>query len=94
VRVVDVDMGEAVPGAIFYAHGYAGRARIVVELDQSHLLGSTFVGPGVAKLLHSATIAVVGQIPIGRLWHAVPSFPTISEVWPQLLEAYRYGESS
>jgi dihydrolipoamide dehydrogenase len=23
-----------------------------------------------------------------RLWHAVPSFPAISEVWPYLLEAY------
>jgi hypothetical protein len=43
----------------------------------------------VAELLYSATVAVAGQVPIGRLWHAVPCFPTISEVWLRLLEAYR-----
>jgi len=47
------------------------------------------VGPGVAEMLHSATIAVAGQVPVDRLWHAVPCFPTISEVWLRLLEAYR-----
>ena len=91
VRTVDVDMGEAVPGANFYADGYAGRARMVVDEDQGHLLGVSFVGPGVAEMLHSATIAVAGQVPITRLWHAVPCFPTISEVWLRLLEAYRDG---
>ena len=40
------------------------------------------------ELLHSATIAVVGEVPLDRLWHAVPSYPTISEVWLRLLEAY------
>jgi dihydrolipoamide dehydrogenase len=53
------------------------------------LLGVTFVGPGVEELLHSATIAVAGQVPLTRLWHAVPCFPSISEVWLRLLEAYR-----
>jgi dihydrolipoamide dehydrogenase len=47
------------------------------------------VGPGVTELLHAATIAVAGQVPIDRLWHAVPCFPTISELWLRLLEAYR-----
>jgi dihydrolipoamide dehydrogenase len=42
----------------------------------------------VAELLHSATVALVGQVPLTRLWHAVPSFPTVSEVWLRLLEAY------
>ena len=50
---------------------------------------ATFVGPDVAELLHSATVAVVGEVPLHRLWHAVPSYPTISEVWLRLLEAYR-----
>jgi hypothetical protein len=45
--------------------------------------------PGVTQLLHSATIAVAGQVPVDRLWHAVPCFPTISELWLRLLEAYR-----
>ncbi|WP_433281448.1 dihydrolipoyl dehydrogenase family protein [Pseudonocardia xinjiangensis] len=88
VRAVDVDL-ERVPGALLFADGYRGRARIVVDLDHEYLLGATFVGPGMAELLHSATVAVAGRVPIDRLWHVVPCFPTISEVWLRLLEAYR-----
>lgn len=88
VRAVDQDLG-AVAGASLYADGYRGRARMVVDLDRNVLRGVTFVGPGVGELLHSATLAVVGEIPIDRLWHAVPSYPTISEVWLRLLETYR-----
>lgn len=94
VRTVDVDMGATVPGASFYADGYAGRARMVVDEDRGCLLGMSLVGPGVAEMLHSATIAVAGQVPIARLWHAVPCFPTISEVWLRLLEAYRDGQQA
>jgi pyruvate/2-oxoglutarate dehydrogenase complex dihydrolipoamide dehydrogenase (E3) component len=89
VRSVDIDIGEVVKGAQLYADGYTGRARMVVDLDGDHLLGLTLVGPGATEMLHSATIAVVGQVPIARLWHAVPCFPTISELWLRLLEAYR-----
>jgi dihydrolipoamide dehydrogenase len=89
IQVVDVEIGEAVMGAKLYADGYAGRARMVVDLDRGHLLGVTFVGPGVSELLHSATIAVAAQVPIDRLWHSVPCFPTITEVWLRLLERYR-----
>ena len=89
VRVIDVEIGDVVMGAKLYADGYTGRARMVVDLDHDYLLGVTFVGPGVSELLHSATIAVAGRVPIDRLWHAVPCFPTISEVWLRLLEAYR-----
>lgn len=91
VHAVDVEIGDAVMGARLYADGYRGRARIVVDLDAGNLLGATFVGPGVSELVHSATIAVAGQVPIDRLWHAVPCFPTISEIWLRLLEAYRAG---
>jgi dihydrolipoamide dehydrogenase len=89
IKTVDVNIGEAVPGANFYADGYTGRARMVVDLNHGYLLGVTFVGPGVAELLHSATIAVAARVPIDRLWHAVPCFPTISEVWLRLMEAHR-----
>lgn len=89
VRVIDVEIGDAVEGAKLHADGYTGRARMVVDADQEYLLGVTFVGPGVAELLHSATVAVAGRVPIQRLWHAVPCFPTISEIWLRLLEAYR-----
>jgi pyruvate/2-oxoglutarate dehydrogenase complex dihydrolipoamide dehydrogenase (E3) component len=89
IKTVDVDMGATVPGANFYADGYTGRARIVVDVEHGYLLGASFVGPGVAELLHSATIAVAARVPIERLWHAVPCFPTISEVWLRLMEANR-----
>jgi dihydrolipoamide dehydrogenase len=88
VRAVDLDIS-SVAGAGLYADGYRGRARMVVDLDREILLGVTFVGPGVGELIHSATIAVAGEVPVSRLWHAVPSFPTVSEVWLRLLEAYR-----
>ena len=89
VHAVDVEIGDVVKGAKLYADGYTGRARMIVDVDHGYLLGVTFVGPGVSELLHSATVAVVGRVPIDRLWHAVPCFPTISEVWLRLLEAYR-----
>jgi pyruvate/2-oxoglutarate dehydrogenase complex dihydrolipoamide dehydrogenase (E3) component len=92
INTVDVNIGDTVSGANFYADGYTGRARIVVDLDHGYLLGATFVGPGVAELLHAATIAVAGQVSMDRLWHAVPCFPTISEVWLRLMEAYRDTE--
>ncbi|MCX5150971.1 NAD(P)/FAD-dependent oxidoreductase [Streptomyces sp. NPDC048550] len=88
VRAVDYDLGK-VSGAGLYADGYRGRARMVVDLDREVLLGVTFVGPGAAELVHAATIAVAGEVPIDRLWHAVPAFPTISEIWLRLLETYR-----
>jgi dihydrolipoamide dehydrogenase len=87
-RVVDYEIGK-VAGASLYGDGYRGTARMVVDLDRGHLIGVTFVGPGVGELLHSATVAVAGQVPIERLWHAVPAYPTISEVWLRLLETYR-----
>ncbi|MEU5164345.1 NAD(P)/FAD-dependent oxidoreductase [Streptomyces sp. NPDC020875] len=90
VRAVDHDIA-SVAGASLYADGYRGRARLVVDLDRRIVLGATFVGPAVSELLHSATIAVVGEVPLDRLWHAVPSYPTISEIWLRLLETYRQG---
>ncbi|HXT87935.1 MAG TPA: NAD(P)/FAD-dependent oxidoreductase [Trebonia sp.] len=86
-RVVDYDLG-SVSGAALHADGYAGRARMVVDEDRQVILGMTFVGPDVAELLHAATIAIAGEVPLKRLWHAVPAFPTISEVWLRLLEGY------
>jgi pyruvate/2-oxoglutarate dehydrogenase complex dihydrolipoamide dehydrogenase (E3) component len=64
---------------------------MLVDLDEGYILGVTMVGPGNTELLHSATVAVAGRLTIDRWWHAVPCFPTISEVWLRLLEAYRDG---
>ncbi|MFC3234772.1 NAD(P)/FAD-dependent oxidoreductase [Streptomyces nitrosporeus] len=88
VRAVDYDLA-SVAGSGLYVKGYRGHARMVVDLDREVLLGVTFVGPGVGELLHSATVAVVGEVPLDRLWHAVPAYPTISEVWLRLLETFR-----
>lgn len=85
-RVVDLDI--AVAGSSVHADGYRGKARMVVDEQRRVLVGVTFVGQDVAELLHSATVAIVGEVPLERLWHAVPSYPTISEVWLRLLEAY------
>ncbi|MFF7177390.1 FAD-dependent oxidoreductase [Streptomyces sp. NPDC008121] len=90
VRAVDLDLS-GVAGAGLYADGYRGLARMVVDLEREIVLGVTFVGPGIGELLHSATIAVAGEVPIARLWHAVPAYPTLSEAWLRLLEAYRDG---
>ncbi|QCB92706.1 dihydrolipoyl dehydrogenase family protein [Cellulomonas shaoxiangyii] len=87
VRAVEYELG-SVAGATLHADGYEGRAKLVVDEDRHVVVGATFVGPDVAELLHSATIAIVGEVPLERLWHAVPSYPTISEVWLRLLEAY------
>jgi len=87
IRVLDYDLA-GVAGASVLADGYTGQARAIVDLDTEVLLGVTFVGAGVGELLHAATIAVVGEVPISRLWHAVPSYPTLSEIWLRLLEAY------
>ncbi|WP_308493117.1 dihydrolipoyl dehydrogenase family protein [Microbacterium terrisoli] len=85
IRVVDYDLS-GVAGAATHADHYSGHARAIVDNERDVLIGATFVGPDVAELLQSATIAVVGEVPIARLWHAVPAYPTLSEVWLRLLE--------
>lgn len=64
----------------------AGTAQLVVDNDSGVLLGATFVGPEVAELLHAATVAIVGQVPLEVLRDAVPSYPTASEVWLRLID--------
>ena len=59
----------------------------LIDDDRDVVVGATFVGQDVAELVHQATIAIVGEVPVRRLWHAVPAFPTLSEVWLRLLEA-------
>ena len=86
VEVVGYDIGQ-VAGASVTDPGYEGRAQLVVDAARDVVIGATFVGPDVADMLHAATIAVVGEVPLSRLWHAVPAYPTVSEVWLRLLEA-------
>jgi pyruvate/2-oxoglutarate dehydrogenase complex dihydrolipoamide dehydrogenase (E3) component len=86
-RVLDTPTG-GVAGAYTRGNGIDGTCRIVVDQAHRVIVGATFVGPDVQELLHSATIAIAGKVSLDALWHAVPSFPTVSEVWLRLLEAY------
>jgi dihydrolipoamide dehydrogenase len=86
-RAVDVDTSGSA-GASFVGKDVPGTSRIVVDERRGVIVGATFVGPETAEWVHAATIAVVGEVPLERLWHAVPSFPTRSEVWLKLLEEY------
>src|SRR5690606_37430058 len=88
MRMVDYDLSW-LAGTTIQADGYRGRARMVVDEHRGVVVGVTFVGQDVGELLHAATVAVVGEVPIARLWHAVPSYPTMSEIWLRLLETYR-----
>jgi dihydrolipoamide dehydrogenase len=87
VRTVEYEIGD-VAGAKLFADGYQGHAQMVVDEDSRTIVGMTLAGHGVGETIHAATIAIAGQVPLERLWHAVPSYPTISEIWLRLLETY------
>ena len=87
VRSVDYELSN-ISGFSLMADGATGHARMTVDEDRKVIVGMTFCGSGVAELIHAATVAVVGEVPLDRLWHAVPSYPTVSEIWLRLLETY------
>jgi dihydrolipoamide dehydrogenase len=87
VRVVRYGTGD-VGGAKVHGKGITGTSQLVVDERRRVVVGATFTGPGIGEMLHAATIAVAGEVPLDTLWHAVPSYPTISEVWLRLLEKY------
>jgi pyruvate/2-oxoglutarate dehydrogenase complex dihydrolipoamide dehydrogenase (E3) component len=87
VRTVEVPLS-GVAGASLQADGYTGTAHVVVDQERRVVVGATFVGQDLAELLHSASVAIAGEVPLDRLWHAVPPFPTISEIWLRVLEEY------
>lgn len=87
---------DAVEAPLTSAAGYgllrddaSGRAKLVFESGSGRLLGATFVGQEVAELVHAATIAILGRLTAEALWHAVPAYPTASEIWLRLLDAHR-----
>jgi len=82
-RAVDRDTS-GTAGASFHGRNAPGTTRFVVDVERELLVGATFVGPDVAELLHAATIAIVGEVPFATLEHAVPAFPTRSELWLDL----------
>jgi dihydrolipoamide dehydrogenase len=87
IRTVEFDMSH-ISGTLLVADGYQGRAQIVVDEDRRVLLGASLVGQDAGELIHAFTVAIVGEVPLDRLWHAVPCFPTMNEIWLRLLESY------
>jgi pyruvate/2-oxoglutarate dehydrogenase complex dihydrolipoamide dehydrogenase (E3) component len=86
-RAVDVETS-GTAGASFHGRNTPGTTRIVVDEDRRVIVGATFVGAETGEWLHAATIALVGEVPLDELWHAVPAYPTRSEVWLKLMEEY------
>jgi dihydrolipoamide dehydrogenase len=86
-RAVDVETS-GTAGSSFAGRNTPGTSRLVVDDDRGTIAGATFTGFEVAEWLHAATIAVVCEVPLERLAHAIPAFPTRSEIWLRLLEAY------
>jgi pyruvate/2-oxoglutarate dehydrogenase complex dihydrolipoamide dehydrogenase (E3) component len=87
VRTVEVETSRNAGGS-FVGRGAPGTARLVVDEDRRVVVGATITGSEIAEALHAATIAVIAAVPLDDLWHAVPAFPTRSELWLRLLEAY------
>jgi dihydrolipoamide dehydrogenase len=87
VRTVSYGTGD-VPGAYVLGNDISGTSMLVIDQGRDVIVGATFTGPGIQELLHSATVAIAGAVPLEMLRHAVPSFPTVSEVWLHLLAAY------
>lgn len=89
IRTVTVEAEfSSVAGAALRQDGFDGTAQLVVDAERMSIVGATFVGTEVAELVHAATVAVVGEVPLFRLAHAVPAYPTVSEIWLRLLEAF------
>ena len=86
-RAVDVPT-DGSAGASFQGKDTGGTARIVIDEERRTLVGATFTGFETADFLHAATVAILGEVPLSRLRHAVAAYPTRSEIWLKLLEKY------
>ena len=89
-RAVDVPT-DGTAGASFQGKGTGGTARIVVDQAREVIVGATFTGFETADFLQAATVAIVAEVPISKLRHAVPPYPSRSEIWLKLLEKYEDG---
>ena len=87
VRAVEFEMSH-ISGASIVADGYQGCAKMVIDQDRRVIVGATLLGQDVGELIHAFTIAIAGAVPLELLWHAVPCFPTMNEIWLRLLESY------
>lgn len=88
VRTVEYQIGN-VAAAATLGRGHRGTCKLVIDSERELVVGATFVGPRAGEMIHAATVAIAAEVPLETLWHVVPSFPTLSEVWLRLLEQYR-----
>ena len=86
IRTVRYETGHVAAASARGTHT-VGSCQLVIDQARSVVVGATFVGPEIGELVHAATISIVGEVTLDRLWHAVPAFPTMSELWLRLLEA-------
>src|SRR5215210_4416410 len=92
VHVLEVGTS-ANAGGSFYGRGAPGTSRLLVDKERDVIVGATITGAEVADFIHAATIAVVGEVPMGVLWHATPSFPTRSELWLNLMAQWESAKA-
>ncbi|HET8565151.1 MAG TPA: FAD-dependent oxidoreductase [Solirubrobacterales bacterium] len=90
-RAIDIPT-DGTPGASFQGKETGGVSRIVVDQAKKTIVGATFTGFETADFLQAATFAIVGEIPISHLRHAVAPYPSRSEIWLKLLEKYEEGD--
>ena len=93
VHVLDVGTS-ANAGGSYYGRNAPGTSRLLVDKERDVIVGATITGAEVADFIHAATIAIVGEIPMGRLWHATPSFPTRSELWLNLMAEWETAKGA
>jgi pyruvate/2-oxoglutarate dehydrogenase complex dihydrolipoamide dehydrogenase (E3) component len=89
-RAVEVPT-DGSPGASFQGKGTGGRSRLVVDQAKGRIVGATFTGFETADFLQAATVAIVAEVPLARLRHAIAPYPTRSEVWLKLIEKWEAG---
>jgi pyruvate/2-oxoglutarate dehydrogenase complex dihydrolipoamide dehydrogenase (E3) component len=85
VETVDYDLA-SLAGTYVMREDYVGRAKLVIDRASDTIVGATFVGSEIADLVHAATVSIIAKVPLAAMWHAVPSYPTPSEIWLRLLE--------
>ncbi len=75
-------------GASFQGKDTGGTSRLVIDQARGTIVGATFTGFETADFLQAATVAIVGEVPLTRLRHAIAPYPSRSEIWLKLLEKY------
>jgi dihydrolipoamide dehydrogenase len=90
-RAIDVPT-DGSAGASFQGKDTGGTSRIVVDEARGTIVGATFTGYETADFVQAASVAIVGEVPLSKLRHAIAPYPTRSEVWLKLLEKYEEGD--